>query len=396
MLNKLRLLTPGPTPLPEEVRLALAKDMLHHRKADFHAIMAQVEDGLQTLFGTKEVVLPLACSGTGAMTAAVYSLFAPNEQVLVVNAGKFGERWVKIAQSRGLDPVVLNLEWGSACTREQVEEALLKNPNIKGVLLQVSETSTGVLHPVAEIAKLTCERDVLLVADGISALGISPCPMDELGLDCLLTGSQKGLFLPPGLALLALSKRAWDKAEKITPGCFYFNLPAERAKLLKNETNFTSPVNLIVGLEAGLKLLLAKGLKEVYRKQWALTMLTRAAVQALGLELLAKEHFTWGLTSILLPKGIDGQKVLSWAEKNYGVCLAGGQDQLKGRLVRLGHMGWVDYGDVLAGLYALEQAILAQGGFTAARDYLEVGLAAYREALKGEIGQVVPKVLVRS
>ncbi|WP_417292999.1 pyridoxal-phosphate-dependent aminotransferase family protein [Desulfovibrio porci] len=396
MLNKVRLLTPGPTPLPERVRLTLARDMIHHRKSEFKAVMGRVQEKLRVLFGTQGTVLPLSCSGTGAMTAAVYGLFNPGEKVLVAEAGKFGQRWRAIAASRGLEVTNLNAPWGQAVSPEQVEAALEADPSITGVLIQLSETSTGVLHPVREVAQITRRRDVLLVVDGISAVGLSPCPLDEWGLDCLLTGSQKGLMLPPGLALLALSERAWKKAESVTPGCFYFNLLKEREHVLKGQTLFTSPVNLILGLDESLDMLLENGLEALYAKQWALTMLTRAGVSALGLDLFAPEHFAWGITSVLLPEGVDGAEVLRLALDKYGVCMAGGQDQLKGRIVRIGHMGWVDWSDVLAGLYALERGLTEAGGFSGARDYLEQCMAAYRAALAGKPGEALPQVLVHS
>ncbi|MGE9985032.1 pyridoxal-phosphate-dependent aminotransferase family protein [Desulfovibrio sp. SGI.169] len=395
MLNKVRLLTPGPTPLPERVRLILARDMIHHRKSEFKAVMGRVQEKLRVLFGTRETVLPLSCSGTGAMTAAVYGLFNPGERVLVVEAGKFGQRWRAIAASRGLETTSLNVPWGQAVAPEQVEAALKADPSITGVLIQLSETSTGVLHPVREVAQITRQRDVLLVVDGISAVGLSPCPLDQWGLDCLLTGSQKGLMLPPGLALLALSARAWKKAESVTPGCFYFNLLKEREQALKGQTLFTSPVNLILGLDESLDMLLENGLEALYAKQWALTMLTRAGVSALGLDLFAPRHFAWGITSVLLPEGVDGAAVLRLAQDRHGVCMAGGQDQLKGRIVRIGHMGWVDWSDALAGLYALERGLTEAGGFSGARGYLEQGMAAYRAALAGKPGEVPPQVLVR-
>lgn len=396
MLNKLRLLTPGPTPLPERVRLALARDMVHHRKHDFQVLMKRVQGRLGQLFGTDSPVLPLSCSGTGAMTAAVSSLFAPGEQVLVIEGGKFGQRWSNIAKAHGLTPIAHTVPWGQAVTPSDVADILEKNPAIRGVFVQASETSTGVLHPVEALASITKSRDVLLVVDGISAVGLSPCPMDSWGIDCLLTGSQKGLMLPPGLALIALSPRAWERAEKNKPGCFYFNLPAERKKLLKGETNFTSPVNLIVGLDESLAMLLENGLDAIYKKQWALTMMTRAGVTALGLELFAPQNFTWGLTSVLLPEGVDGVEILRFAERECGVCLAGGQDHLKGHMVRIGHMGWVDWSDVLAGLYALAQGLLTVGGYTASRDYMERSMSAYREALAGETGVAIPDVFIRS
>lgn len=392
MLNKIRLLTPGPTPLPERVRLVLARDMIHHRKSEFKAIMGRVQERLRVLFGTAGTVLPLSCSGTGAMTAAVYNLFAPGEKVLVVDAGKFGQRWTQIAASRGLETVILDVPWGHAVDPAAVATALKADPCIAGVLIQLSETSTGVLHPVREVAQITRESDALLLVDGISGVGLSPCPLDDWGLDCLLTGSQKGLMLPPGLALLALSERAWKKAESVTPGCFYFNVLKERAQLEKGQTLFTSPVGLIMGLDESLDMLLENGLEAVYAKQWALTMLTRAGARAMGLELFAPKDFAWGITSVLLPQGVDGAQVLRLAMEKHGVCMAGGQDQLKGRIVRVGHMGWVDWADVAAGLHALERGLTEAGGFCGARDYLEQALAAYRAALAGRPGEPLPLV----
>ena len=284
MFNKPRLLTPGPTPLPERVRLALAQDMIHHRKPGFKKILLETETMLQKLFGTEQPVLPLSCSGTGAMTAAVHGLFLPGETVIVVNGGKFGERWSKIAAVRGLKVVEIDVAWGQAVTPAQVEQALREHPEAKGVFMQVCETSTAAQHPVEAIARLTRTREVLLVADGISAVGISPCPMDAWGIDCLLTGSQKGLMVPPGMALMALSARAWKRAESIPVSCFYFNLAGERDNLLKGQGLFTSPVNLIVGLHESLSMLFEEGgLDALYRKQWALTCMVRTGALALDL-----------------------------------------------------------------------------------------------------------------
>lgn len=393
MLNKPRLLTPGPTPLPERVRLALAEDMLHHRKPGFKKILLETEGMLQKLFGTEQPVLPLSCSGTGAMTAAVHGLFAPGEKVIVVNGGKFGERWGKIAATRGLRVVELEVEWGQAVTPAQVEQALREHDDAKGVLMQVCETSTAAQHPVEAVARLTRTRDVLLVADGISAVGISPCPMDAWGIDCLLTGSQKGLMVPPGMALLSLSERAWKRAEAIPASCFYFNLVAERDNLLKGQSLFTSPVNLIVGLHASLSMIFENGdMNDVYRKQWALTCMVRTGAQALDLRLFAPTHFAWGVTSIALPSGVDGDRLLKVAADDCGIIFAGGQDHYKGRMVRFGHMGWVDWSDVLAGLHALAYALRASGGFSASRDHLETALAAYHRALDVEPGRVIPDV----
>ncbi len=390
MRNKIRLLTPGPTPLPERVRLVLAQDMIHHRKSVFKETLHALQGKLRTLFGTQEVVLPLSCSGTGAMTAAVHGLFKPGEKVLVVEGGKFGQRWRNIAQTRGIECVTLEVPWGEAVTSQAIQEALTKDPSLRGVLVQASETSTGVLHPIKDIAALTSKTDVLLVVDGISAVGISPCPMDDWKIDCLLTGSQKGLMLPPGLALLALSSRAWKKAEEISSDCFYFNLPKERDNCLKGQTLFTSPVNLIMGLNESMDMLLEADLDELYRKQWALTMLTRTGVQALGLDFLAPSHFTWGLTSVRLPSGVSAPNVVKMAAEYFGVYMAGGQDHLKSSVIRIGHMGWLDWADVLAGLHALQYSLVQVGGYSASRDYLEQALNAYHHALLVQPGQAIP------
>lgn len=380
MFNKQRLLTPGPTPLPEEVRQALALDMIHHRKAQFKEIMKRTQTLLQALFGCSTPVLPLSCSGTGAMTAAVYSLFRPGETVLVAEAGKFGERWREIAAARNLNVITLRVAWGQAVSPRDITTALEKNPEIRGILLQMCETSTGVLNPVEEIARIVSESDALLVVDGISGVGISPCPMDAWKIDCLLTGSQKGLMLPPGLALIALSGRAWKRAEGIEPGSYYFDLPKERENVQKNQTRFTSAVNLIVGLEISLKMLLENGLNQIYRKQWALTSLVRTGLSAMGLELFASKDYAWGLTSVKMPSGIDGQEILKICQERYGVVMAGGQDRLKGKIIRVGHMGWIDWGDCVAALSALSSA-LREKGFEASADFLPQSIRAYLQAL---------------
>jgi aspartate aminotransferase-like enzyme len=381
-VDKLRLLTPGPTPLPENVRLALARDMIHHRKQDFKDIMNRVQTGLRYLFGTKQPVLTLTSSGTGAMFAAVTNLFSPGERVLVVEAGKFGQRWSEISQAHGLEIVALPLDWGQAVKPRDVENALSRYPDISGVMVQASETSTGVLHPVQELARLCRLKNKIIVVDGISAVGISPCPMDEWGIDCLLTGSQKGIMLPPGLAFMALSERAWSRAREVRSRNFYFNLIQEREKCLAGQTLFTPAVNLIVALDECLKYFQEQGLQSIFNRQRAMTLMVRTGVRCLGLELLAESNYTWGLTSIKLPPGIDGVELLNTAAREYKVLMAGGQDHLKGKIVRLGHMGYVDWSDLLAGLFALRGALVRQGGFSGSRDYLEQAMLVYEKEME--------------
>ncbi len=386
MINKNRLLTPGPTPIPDRIRLVMAQDMLHHRKPAFKDIMQRLQPKLQELFGTKQAVLPLSTSGTGAMTAAVHGLFNAGEKILVVNAGKFGERWGHIARCHGCHTHMLDIAWGHAASPQAIADILDAHKDIRGVLIQLSETSTGVLHPIKDIAAVTRNREnVLLVVDGISSVGLSPSPLDTWGLDCLLTGSQKGLMVPPGLSLVALSSRAWDKAATVTQDCFYFNLLKEKQSIEKGQTLFTPPISLLLGLDESLTMMKETGFENIYRKQWALTTMTRHGVRALGLQPFVEKHFAWGVTSVLLPDGVDGVKLLHVMAEKHGVIMAGGQDHLKGRIVRVGHMGWVDWADLAAGLHALADALFTVGSYTASRDYLEQALAAYDAALHGAL-----------
>ncbi|MGM0425596.1 MAG: pyridoxal-phosphate-dependent aminotransferase family protein [Thermodesulfobacteriota bacterium] len=381
-MNKPRLLTPGPTMLPEEVRLALAREMIHHRKAEFKSILQELQSGLQILFGTSQQVMPLSCSGTGAMQAAVSSLFQAQESVLVLEAGKFGQRWSKIARSWGLQVIPLELEWGQALDAAQISRLLQENPQISGVLVQASETSTGVLHPLQHLGRICQDQGALLVVDGISAVGISPCPMDHWGIDCLLTGSQKGLMLPPGLALISLSPRAQDKAASIPQGNFYFNLLQELDKCSQNQTQFTSAVNLLQGLRVCLQEFFLPSPKRIMHKHWALCQMTRQGVAALGLQPLVQKHYTWGLTSVILPEEISGSRILACAREEHNVTIAGGQDRLQDRILRIGHMGYVDWGDILAALQVLKMALQEQGyqAKQQAPDYLEQACQAYFQA----------------
>lgn len=392
MLHKTRLLTPGPTPIPDRVRLAMAREMIHHRKPDFTAIMARVNKGLAELFETSGPVITLAASGTGAMTAAVTNLFGPGDAVLVVRGGKFGARFGEIAEASGLAPHYIDVEWGKAVDPAAVQAALDENPSIRGVLVQYSETSTGVLHPVRALGHITAARDVLLVVDGISAVGLTPCPMDEWHIDCLLTGSQKGLMVPTGLAFIALSERAWQRAEATAHKPYYFDLPKERIKHAANQTRFSSPVSLIVALDESLAMMREYGYAQLFRKQWALTCMARAAAKAMGIAPLAKDRYTWGLTSLALPQPMNGGALLADMAARHGVIMAGGQDHLKGRIVRIGHMGWVDHADLLAGLAALADGYVRARGTLAGGDWVAPALAAYFAALDAPLDDIFDRL----
>jgi len=364
-MKKRYLISPGPTPVPEEVLLEMAKPIMHHRTPQFSAIFAECAEGLKKVFGTAQPVIMLASSGTGAMEASVTNLFSPGDTVLVVNAGKFGERWGKISEAYGLHVEWLDVPWGQAVFPQAVEEALNKNPKISAVLTQGSETSTTVAHPIKELAAITSKRDTLLVVDGITSVGVVDMPMDEWGIDVLITGSQKAMMLPPGLAFIALSERAWAKSKSAKLPKFYFDLARERKNLKDNTTAYTPAVSLIIGLRKVLEMMFAETLPKVYARHDIMARAVRAGAEALALKLLAPISPANSATGVFLPEGIDGGKIVKDLRDNYGVTFAGGQDDLKGKIVRIAHLGYFDTYDMIVALSSLEMA-LAKFGYGAA------------------------------
>jgi len=350
------LLSPGPTPIPNEVSLAMSETMIHHRTPQFNQVFEETRQGLRTLFGTKGDVLMLASSGTGAMEAAVSNLFSPGDKVLVINGGKFGERWLNIANAFGLEPVEIKVPWGQAVKVEEVERQLKIHPDVQSVMLQASETSTTVLHPVKEIAKLTKNGPLFLV-DGVTAVGVLSVPVDEWGIDALVTGSQKALMLPPGLGFIALSDRAWEKTKKAKLPRFYFDLNLERKNQAKGSGAFTPAVSLIFGLRASLNMMAREGLDRVYARHARLSRATRAAATAMGLKLLAPDSPSPAATGIFLPDGLDADQVLDYLRDQMGVTLAEGQDQLKGKVIRIAHVGYMGAFDVITAIAAVEMAL---------------------------------------
>ncbi|MBF8254598.1 MAG: Serine--glyoxylate transaminase [Deltaproteobacteria bacterium] len=350
------LLSPGPTPIPNEVELAMSETMIHHRTPQFNKVFEEARRGLKKLFGTKNDVIMFASSGTGAMEAAVANLFSPGDKVLVINGGKFGERWLNIANAFGLNPIDLKVEWGQAVKVAEVEKQLKAQPDIQGVLIQASETSTTVLHPVKEIASLTKGGPLFLV-DGVTAVGVVPVPADEWGIDVLVTGSQKALMLPPGLGFIALSDRAWDRTKKAKLPRFYFDLNLERKNQQKGSGAFTPAVSLIFGLRASLNMMEREGIDKVYARHARLCRATRAAATALGLKLLAPDSPSPAATGIYLPEGIDADQVLEYLRDRMNVTLAEGQDQLKGKVIRIAHVGYMGAFDVVTAIAALEMAL---------------------------------------
>jgi len=370
------LLSPGPTPIPNEVALAMAETMIHHRTPQFNKVFDEAREGLKKLFATKNDVLMLAASGTGAMEASVANLFSPGDLVLVINGGKFGERWLNIANAFGLKPIEMKVEWGQAVKVAEVEKQLKFHPDIQGVMIQASETSTTVLHPVKEIAKLT-QNGPLFLVDGVTAVGVVPLPLDEWGIDALVTGSQKALMLPPGLGFIALSDRAWEKTKTAKLPRFYFDLNLERKNQQKGSGAFTPAVSLIFGVRASLAMIQREGLVNVYARHDRLCRATRAAAKALGLKLLAPDSPSPAATGIYLPEGIDADAVLEYLRDKMNVVLAEGQDQLKGKAIRIAHIGYMGGFDVITAIAALEMALRKFG----AEIPLGRGVAAAQEVL---------------
>jgi aspartate aminotransferase-like enzyme len=356
------LLAPGPTPVPPEVLLAMAAPIIHHRSPDFLPVLDSAKKGLQWLYQTKNDVLILSATGTGGMVGAVNNFFSRGDRVLVINGGKFGERWTKICQAYELKVEEIVVEWGYAVKPEIVEEQLRKHNDIKGVFVQASETSTGVYHDIKALASIVKKYgDTLFIVDAISALVAHDLRTDEWGIDIMIGGSQKGVMLPPGIAFVSVSEKAWKKAETSKLPKFYFNFKKERENLAKNQTNFTSPVTLIIGLNESLKMLQAEGLGNVFKRHETLADATRKAVQAIGLDIYPKESPSNSVTAIMTPSGIDGQAVYKNLREKYGITAAGGQDKAKGKVFRIAHLGYSDRFDVITAVAGIEMVLKGMG-----------------------------------
>ena len=356
------LLAPGPTPVPPEVLLAMAAPIIHHRSPDFLPVLDSAKKGLQWLYQTKNDVLILSATGTGGMVGAVNNFFSRGDRVLVINGGKFGERWTKICQAYELKVEEIVVEWGYAVKPEIVEEQLKKHNDIKGVFVQASETSTGVYHDIKALASIVKKYgDTLFIVDAISALVAHDLRTDEWGIDIMIGGSQKGVMLPPGIAFASVSEKAWKKAETSKLPKFYFNFKKERENLAKNQTNFTSPVTLIIGLNESLKMLQGEGLGNVFKRHETLADATRKAVHAIGLDIYPKESPSNSVTAIVAPSGIDGQAVYKNLREKYGITAAGGQDKAKGKVFRIAHLGYSDRFDVITAIAGIEMVLKGMG-----------------------------------
>jgi aspartate aminotransferase-like enzyme len=356
------LLAPGPTPVPPEVLLAMAKPIIHHRAPEFAQLFGEVRQDLKWLFQTENDVLILASSGTGGMEGSVANFLSPGDKALVINGGKFGERWGKLCKTFGVQVTEIKVEWGQAVDPQLVADALKKDPSIKAVYIQASETSTGVAHDTRAIAEVVRNCDeTILVVDAITALGVFDIKTDAWGLDVVVTGSQKALMLPPGLAFVSVSEKAWRLADKAKNGAFYFDFKKERDSQAKNQTAYTPAVSMILGLQEVLKMLKAAGLDTVFGRQAQMAHAMREGAKAAGLFLLAKDSPSNAVTAILAPAGVDGQAIYKNLRVQYGITAAGGQDHLKGKIFRVSHMGYLDRFDVIMTLAAIEMVLKGLG-----------------------------------
>lgn len=348
------LLAPGPTTIPPEVLLKMAEPILHHRNPLFEEVVAEVRENLKYLFGSKNEVLIFASSGTGAMEGAITNMLSPGDKAICIRSGKFGERWGNICKAYGVEAINIELPWGEDLDPGLVEKTVKANPGVKGVYMQATETSTGVMFPVKQVADIVKNYpEILMVVDGITGVGVFPLPMDEWKIDVLVSGSQKALMLPPGLAMAGVSDKAWEFNKSAKCPRFYFNWAKELTNLQKNQTNFTPAISLISGLRESLRIIKTEGLENVYKRIDKLAYATREGAKALGLKVFAKTPSP-AVTAICAPEGVDGEAIYKTLWKKYGVTGAGGQDQLKGKVFRIATLGYADEYDVVTAIAALE------------------------------------------
>ncbi len=360
MIKKYYLLSPGPTPVPEEVLAAAANPIIHHRTPEFSGIFMEVTEGLKYVFGTEQDVFVLTSSGTGAMEAAVINTLSPGDKVIILSGGKFGERWGQICRSYGVDIREVSIEWGEPFTKDQLTDELKANPETKAVFATLSETSSGTVYDIQGYGEVLAKSDAILVVDGISGLGATPCPVDEWGVDVMVAGSQKSFMIPPGLAYLSFSSKAWNLVEKSTLPKFYFDVKKYKKNLEKRTTPYTPAVSLVIQQKKALDIIKSVGLEKLFEHHRILGDATRAGVKAIGLELLSKSPGNI-LTAVNVPAGIDGLKLVKTMQGKYMAYIAGGQDPYKGKIFRIAHLGYMGGFDIIIALTALEMTLSELG-----------------------------------
>lgn len=356
MVKRNILLTPGPTPVPPDVLRILAEPIFHHRTPKYRDIFKQVSEDLKKVFRTKENVYTFTGSGTLAMEASVVNFLSPGDQVLCLEAGKFGERWAEIAKAYNLNVVQIKVSYGEAIPPEQVEQTLKQNSNIRAVYGTHCETSTGVLIDVKKISEVVSKTKAIFVVDAISGLAADVLEMDGWKIDVVVSGSQKGLMIPPGLSFVAVSQKAWQLNKTAKLPRFYLDL-AKCEKSLKDwDTPFTPALTLVLALREALKKINQEGMERIWTRTAKLADETRAAIKKLGLELFSKAPSNT-LTAVKVPAGIDGEKLVSVMRDEKGVTMAGGQGEMKGKVFRIAHMGFITKSDIEIGISVLKETL---------------------------------------
>jgi aspartate aminotransferase-like enzyme len=375
--TKFRLLTPGPTPVPEETLLELAKPMIYHRSEEFRTILSEVLDRLKYVYNTDNDVLPLTSSGSGALEAALVNTVPAGKKAIVLNAGKFGERWRNIAHAYGIEAIEVSVPWGKAVTPEMVEKALKAHPDVMALCSTLSETSTGIGHDIEAFGKIVASTPALLLVDAISGLGAMECRTDAWHIDLCVTGSQKALMMPPGLAFVAVSQKAWNVIDANPPArTFYFDLKKARKSLATRDTPYTPAHTLIRALRVSLEKLVGNcNMEQIWTRHARFAAAARAAFQALGLEIFP-ERPNNALTVVRSP--VDSSALLAKLEKQFGMKLANGQDALKGKIFRLTHMGYIDQFDILAAISGVEYVLSEMG----VKIDVGAGVAAFQRSMQ--------------
>lgn len=359
-MKKIRLFTPGPTMCPEDVMLEMARPMEHHRTSIYKDMVKEAHGLLQYLFQTKGTCVTLTGSGTSAAEAAIVGCNPPGHKALVIDNGNFAGRWVKVCQAFNIPHTRLPLEWGRGARGADVQKAMEADPKIDSVIVVHSETSTTALSDIAGIGKVTRERGALLIVDGITSIGAIPCKMDEWGVDAYITGSQKALMLPPGLAFVAVSDRAWERIDSGNMPVLYNNLKAYRKSLAEWDVPYTPAVSLVRGLLCVLRGIKERGLENIWAETTILARATRAAAEAIGLKVFSHDPVD-SVTAMVVPQGVDEAALRKTMRGKYGFQIAGGQGELKGKIIRFSHMGYVDAFDTVGVLSALEMTLAGLG-----------------------------------
>ena len=354
------LLTPGPTPVPAEAALKESLPIIHHRTAAFGKIFEEVNEGLKYVFQTKNDVLIFASSGTGVMEGSIVNLLSPGDKLIVSDTGKFGERWWKIAKAYGIEYVLLKEEDGYPTDIEKIKKALKDNPQAKAVYTTLTETSTCVVNDIKTIGEVVANTEAVLVVDAISGLGAQEMHSDKWKVDVVVTGSQKGLMIPPGLAFASVSEKAWKLVENAKLPKFYFDWKQARKSIATKETPYTPAISLIVALSESIKMIKDEGMENIWKRHQSLADATRAGVKAIGLQLFSKAPCN-AVTAVSVPQGLSGSVIYKKMRDDFGVNIAAGQGELKDKIFRIAHLGYMEKFDIIIALSALEMTLTQLG-----------------------------------